>query len=72
MIKWPFVTRKKYDTDMLAKECELFVQMGEVFDLTMQNDDLMRELDACWKCINKRSNKKHWMKQKRVNGKWAK
>lgn len=30
------------------------------------------ELEACWKCINARSNKGHWQKQKRVNGKFAK
>lgn len=78
-MNWPFVTRKKYDTDMLEKECELFIQMGEIFELSMENDDLhesndclTEELKACWKYINGKPKKGHWQKQKRVNGRWSK
>lgn len=75
-MKLPFITRSKYEKDMLAKEIELFEQMGDVFSLSMENEDLREsnaalteELKACWKCINARSNRP----QKRAkDGKWCK
>jgi hypothetical protein len=72
-MKWPFVSRKKYETDMLEKECELFVQMGEVFEQAMKIDDLEEELNECWEFINHHhSNKHHSIKQKRDHGRFCK
>lgn len=41
-------------------------------ELEVENAEIRQELEACWKCINARSNKGHWTKQKRVKGRFSK
>lgn len=67
-MKWPFVTRKKF----MSTWTELLSEIEDNNKLCLENMRLKSELDACWKCINARSNKGHWTKQKRVNGRFAK
>ena len=75
-MKFPWVTRKKYEEDMLNLEIDLFIKSGELFEQIMENEELSeknaelaKELDACWKCINARNNRPQKCAK---DGKWCK
>lgn len=67
-MKLPWVSRKRFE-DMYGYSIGLAHNNDA---LILENTRLQKELDACWKCINSRSNKGHWEKQKRVKGRFAK
>ena len=67
-MKWPFVARKKYEKSL--REIDKLNWVVEDYQVDFER--MEKELEACWKCINARSNKGHWEKQKRVKGRFAK
>jgi len=69
MIKLPWVSRKEYDHQLGIQEA----YHKQISHLLHELGAVNKELEQCWKFINKNhSNKGHWLKQKRVGGRFAK